>query len=199
MLTLGQNRVYQFIISFYKEQGYAPSTGEIAEGIGIQSRGVAHRYIKALESHGLIQLVPGKKRNIRLLDTDNQQRFQMPLLGKIAAGQPIAAILDEDTVDVTQMFLTPGRYALRVEGDSMIDEGIYDGDLIICQHSDYAEDGQIVVALIDGESATLKRLQRDNANQVTLLPANAQHQPQTYSSDRVTIQGVYVGLLRFSN
>lgn len=198
MLTLGQNKVYQFIVSFYQANGYAPSTGEIAEGIGIVSRGVVHRYLRALESHQLIILESGKKRNIRLIEKENKQTYTLPLLGKIAAGQPIEAILDEDTVDVTSMFVTPGRFVLRVDGDSMIDEGIHHDDLIICQQAEYASEGQIVVALVDGESATLKKLSYQKPGYTILLPANSNHKPQVYESSRVTIQGVYVGLLRFS-
>lgn len=199
MLTLGQHKTYQFIETYIEEHGYAPSMAEIALGIGISSRGVAHRYVKALEEKGYLMLDVGRKRNIRLLEPEAKKiSYRLPLLGKIAAGQPIESVLDNETVDMTSLFLTPGHYVLRVQGDSMIDEGIFDGDLIICKHADRADDGQIVVALIDGESATLKKLGREKPGWVSLYPANANHQVQTYPSERVRIQGVYVGLLRVS-
>ena len=199
MLTLGQNKVYQFIQSHIKTYGHAPTVAEIACGIGIRSRGVAHRYVKALVDAGLLQLEKGRRRNIRLKSTNSAHgRFVLPLLGKIAAGQPIEAISDEETVDVTDMFLTHGRYMLRVQGDSMVDDGILDGDLIICHQTNRASEGQIVVALIDKEQATLKRLSLRQPGFITLIPASPNHAPQTYASDRVEIQGVYVGLLRCS-
>lgn len=200
MLTLGQHKVYRFITEYMQRHSCAPTMAEVADGIGIRSRGVAHRYVKALCDVGYLALEEGKKRNIRLLKRSLTKDFSysLPLLGKIAAGQPIEAVVDEETVDITNMFLTQGRYVLRVQGDSMVDEGILDGDLIICHQTDRAEEGQIVVALIDRESATLKRLSLKNPGFITLHPANAAHAPQTYPSDRVRIQGVYVGLLRFS-
>ena len=200
MLTIMQIKVYRFIESFYDQHGYAPTTAEIAEAIGIQSRGVAYRYIKALSQAGYIQLIEGKKRNIKLSSSRplSSTHARLPLLGKIAAGQPIEAVVDEESIDVASLFVMPGRYVLRVQGDSMVDEGILDGDLIVCHQTSTADDGQIVVALIDGESATLKRIRYHQTGMVTLLPANAAHSPQTYPVNRVKIQGVYVGLLRFS-
>ena len=198
MLTLSQTKVFHFIKAYVAQHQYAPTVAEIAQEIGIRSRGVAYRYVKALVEEGYIALEEGKKRNIRLLEKASkfEGRFSLPLLGKIAAGMPIEAIVDEDTVDITNMFLTQGRYVLRVQGDSMMDEGILDGDLIICHQTDKAREGQIVVALIDKEHATLKRLSLKNPGFVTLIPANPSHQAQTYLSTRVDIQGVYVGLLR---
>ena len=199
MLTLGQHRVYRFIQQFVEQHQYSPTTAEIAVGIGIQSRGVVHRYLKALHAAGYIDLIPHKRRNIHLLPRESEStELTLPLLGRIAAGEPIEAIHDDETVNVTEMFLTPGRYALRVKGDSMIDQGIQDGDIIICQHASRAHNGQIVVALIDQNEATLKRLQKNNDATVSLIPANAQHRIQIYPSHRVTIQGVFIGLLRLS-
>ncbi len=197
MLTLAQHNVYRFIQQYIEENELAPTTGEIAQAIGIKSRGVVYRYIKALEQAGYIELIPNKRRNISIKKQQSGE-LEIPLLGKIAAGLPIEAVHDNETVNVTNLFLSPGRYALRVKGDSMLDEGIHDGDIIICQEANTADNGQIVVALVDNESATLKRLQKNNDNTVTLLPANTQHAPQTYIHTRVRIQGVFVGLLRFT-
>lgn len=198
MLTLAQHKVYRFIQQYFKQHQYSPSTAEIAQGIGISSRGVVHRYLKALEKHDYIQLQPGKKRNIVLCSENKNIEFSLPLLGLIAAGQPIETLYDNETINVTEMFLSPGRYALRVKGDSMIDEGIHDGDIIICQHADQADNGKIVVALIDGAEATLKRLQNNQDGTISLQPANPAHRVQTYASHRVTVQGIFIGLLRFS-
>ena len=199
MLTLGQHRVYRFIQQYSLQHQHAPTTAEIASGIGIQSRGVVHRYLKALQESGYIGLEPNKKRNIYLVNPqDPVSEFTLPLLGRIAAGEPIEAIHDSETVNVTEMFLSSGRYALRVKGDSMIDEGIHDGDIIICQHADSASNGQIVVALVDRAEATLKRLQKNADATISLIPANAQHRVQVYASHRVTIQGIFIGLLRLS-
>ena len=197
MLTLAQHNVYRFIQDFIEKNQYSPTTAEIAEGIGIKSRGVVHRYLKALVDAGHIDLEPNRKRNIRLKE-ENKMDYQLPLLGKIAAGMPIEAVQDNESVDIASMFLTPGRYALRVKGNSMIDEGIHDGDVIICQHADSARDGQIVVALVDNEGATLKKLRRNRDATITLMPANSEHHPQTYACDRVRIQGIFVGLLRMA-
>ncbi|MEC8978263.1 MAG: transcriptional repressor LexA [Pseudomonadota bacterium] len=197
MLTLMQHKVYRFIKDFTAENHLSPTTKEIAQGIGIQSRGVVHRYLKALEQADYITLVPNKRRNI-VINKHDKMDLSIPLLGKIAAGMPIEAVRDSETVDVTNLFLSPGRYALRVKGESMLDEGIHDGDIIICQESRVAENGQIVVALIDEESATLKRIQKNKDRTVTLLPANSLHKPQTYDYNRVRIQGVFVGLLRLT-
>lgn len=197
MLTLAQHNVYRFIQDFIEKNQYSPTTAEIAEGIGIKSRGVVHRYLKALVDAGHIDLEPNRKRNIRLKE-ENKMDYQLPLLGKIAAGMPIEAVHDNESVDIASMFLTPGRYALRVKGNSMIDEGIHDGDVIICQHADSARDGQIVVALVDNEGATLKKLRRNRDATITLIPANSEHHPQTYACDRVRVQGIFVGLLRMA-
>ena len=199
MLTLGQHRVYRFIKNYMEQHQYAPTTAEIAMGIGIQSRGVVHRYLKALEDAGYLRLQPNKRRNIVLQTPVHQAvNLSIPLLGRIAAGEPIEALYDDESINVTEMFLSADRYALRVKGDSMIDEGIHDGDIIICQHADSARDGQIVVALIDRTEATLKRLKKHENGMVSLIPANQNHHTQIYPSHRVTIQGLFVGLLRFS-
>jgi len=199
MLTMSQRRTHEFIKKFFEEHGYSPTAAEIAEGIGIKSRGVVHRYLKALVQAGHIALTPKRHRNISLL-TSVQELFtgavSLPLLGTIAAGQPIEAIPQQESIDVASVFVGANRYALKVKGDSMIDEGILDGDVVICEKHDSATDGQIVVALIDHEEATLKRLQRNADQTVTLIPANTQLHPMIYAADRVTIQGVYIGLIR---
>lgn len=196
MLTAAQHKTFQFVKQFVARHGYSPTTAEIAKGIQIKSRGVVYRYLQALVTQGLIQLMPNRRRNIQLLDP---QLEHLPLVGQIAAGNPIEAISQQESIDVSQIFLGANRFALRVKGDSMIDEGILDGDIVVCSASDTAKTGQIVVALVDHEQATLKRLQCNPDNTITLFPANAQHKPQVYAADRVKIQGIFIGLLRYNN
>lgn len=192
MLTLAQRKTEEFIRKFFKEHNYAPTASEIAEGIGIKSRGVVHRYLKALEDAGRIALTPKRHRNIRLSDTGS-----LPLLGAIAAGQPIEAIPQQESIDVASIFVGANRFALKVKGDSMVDEGILDGDIVICEKRETADNGQIVVALIDREEATLKRLQCNLDKTVTLHPANSALKPMVYPASRVAIQGIYIGLVRY--
>lgn len=167
---------------------------EIAEGIGIHSRGVIHRYVAALANAGLLQLIPGRHRNIRLL---SNPVYALPLKGRIAAGSPIEAITDNETLDIVHIFLGPNRYALKVKGDSMKDEGIFDGDVVVCEQCENPPDGKIAVALIDNQEVTLKRVKYNTDNTVTLTPANKLLSPVTYPQERVSFQGIYVGLLRF--
>lgn len=199
MLTLSQRKTEAFIRKFFKEHGYAPTASEIAEGIGIKSRGVVHRYLKALAQAGRIALTPKRHRNIRLLEpvTEILEGLNpLPLLGSIAAGRPIEAIPQHENVDVANIFIGPNRYALKVKGDSMVDEGILDGDVVICERRDSADNGQIAVALVDHEEATLKRIQHNPDSTITLHPANSKLKPMVYPADRVTIQGIYIGLIR---
>lgn len=194
MLTVGQRRTYEFISSYFSEYGHAPTVAEIAAGTGLRSRGVVHRYLRALVTAGVIALIPNRHRNIHLT-AKARENFSLPLVGRIAAGKPIEAIPQIETVDVASLFLGPRRYALRVVGDSMMDDGIFEGDIVVCERCETAENGQVVVALIDNHEATLKRFKREGSC-VTLLPANTALQPMEYLASRVQIQGIYVGLLR---
>ncbi len=194
MLTRKQEEVLGFIRQFFHQQGYAPTAAEIAAGIGIRSRGVVHRYLKALVEAKQISLLAKRHRNIQLVVAENT----LPLIGRIAAGQPIEAIEQQDSLDLINLFLGQNRYALQVKGDSMIDEGILDGDLVVCEQAQQAENGQIVVALIDSEKATLKQFKSNQDNTVTLIPANKSLEPMTYAAQRVRVQGVYIGLLRLT-
>lgn len=196
MTTLRERETLEFIKKFMAQHDYSPTMAEIASGIGIKSRGVVHRYVSALRDAGLIAITPNKHRNIMLMP-DLAQNGQLPLLGRIAAGRPIEAIPDRETVDLANIFLQENRYALEVRGDSMIEEGILDGDIVVCQRASTANDGQIVVALVDENETTLKRLRRNQDDTITLIPANAEYTAMTYKGERVKIQGVFVGLLRF--
>jgi repressor LexA len=196
MLTSREKATYDFIQSYLSENDIAPTTSEIATFLNIQSRGVVHRYIKALEDKGLIRLQKGKWRNIEVIE--QVESGSIPLLGCIAAGEPIEAINEPEVIEISSIFSGPGRYALKVKGDSMIDEGIFDGDIVICQSATTARSGQIVVALVDMQAATLKRLQWNDDQTIALIPANSSHRTQIYPAHQVKIQGIFIGLLRYS-
>lgn len=193
MLTLGQKRTYKFVQNFINTNHFAPTAAEIAAGTGITSRGVVHRYLKALEEAGYLRLLPNRHRNIELCST--HPAAGLWLKGEIAAGAPIEAVEMPESVDL-DCFQSEDCFALRVRGDSMIEEGILDGDIVVCRSVPTGVDGQIVVALIDERDVTLKRLERQG-NTVILYPANSQLPPVTYAAERVTVQGLYVGLLRY--
>lgn len=195
MLTNKQNQVLKMIRDYYAEHGQSPTIAEIADHLGIQSRGMAHRHVKNLEKAGWLTLLPKRWRNIQL----HQDFSQLPIVGKIAAGSPIEAIESHEEFDLVDWFLGPGRYALKVEGDSMMEEGILNGDVIVCQSAQTARSGQIVVALIDNSSATLKRIAYPDTDHICLIPANKEYNDQVYHASRITIQGIFVGLLRVAN
>ncbi|VAX10161.1 SOS-response repressor and protease LexA [hydrothermal vent metagenome] len=170
-----------------------PSLSEVAEGIGIRSKGVAHRYVQALAEAGALILHPGQHRGIELVE----DALSIPLLGRIAAGQPIEAIPGQDQLDLSTLYGPNRYYALRVTGDSMVDAGILDGDTVIIEQRDIANDGEIVVALIDGENATLKRLKYRQDGSLALIAENTTMPPMIYAAERVVIQGIVVGQLRW--
>ncbi|GMR20469.1 MAG: transcriptional repressor LexA [Gammaproteobacteria bacterium] len=194
-LTDRERETYQFIGDFHRRYGYTPKLKEIAENLGISSRGTVHRYLKALEAKGYIALTTGVARGIRLLD-DTLRPGCLPLMGRIAAGLPIEAIPDQEYIDLSEFFVGPGRYVLHVQGDSMIEAGILDGDMAVIKQCDGAENGQIVVALVDNQEATLKRLTDNGDGTITLFPANRTMTPMRYTCDRVKVQGVLVGQFR---
>ncbi len=198
-MTRGQQKVYTFIKHYIEQHHYAPSLAEIAKGIGIgeRSKSLISRYVHALADANLIELAAGQYRQIRL----KVEKALIPLVGCIAAGQPIEAISTLDQVDVISMLQEKAQcspYALRVKGDSMIEAGIFDGDIVVCEPRSHAYNGEIVVALIEEQEATLKRIQYTENNTITLLPANAALSPMVYPASQVRVQGVYLGLLRFT-
>lgn len=196
-LTDKQRETLDFIQRYIATHTVSPKLQEIADGIGISSRGVAHRYVQALTDAGYLSVGNGQHRGIQLLQNNpHRPESTLPLLGKIAAGRPIEAIAGEDELDLSEFF---GRsnFAIRVQGDSMIEAGILDGDMVIIEFRETANDGDIVVALIDETESTLKRFKRsDKGKYIKLIPANSEMEPMIYEADRVRIQGVLVGQLR---
>lgn len=189
--------VHDFIRAYVARHGYPPKLREIARHLGISSRGTVHRYLRALESEGLIAIEPERARGVRLRAVRNAAApAALPLLGRIAAGRPIEAIPGEEEIDLSEFFVNRNRFVLRVAGDSMIEDGILDGDMVIVEKRETADNGEIVVALIDNQEATLKRLQKNHDDTVTLRPANSRMAPLRLSAARVRIQGVVVGQFR---
>jgi repressor LexA len=198
MPTDRSRQVYDFVRAYTARHGYAPKLREIAGHLGIHSRGVVHRHLRVLEAEGLLRIEPDRARGIRLRGRTAAaaRPGQLPLLGRIAAGRPIEAIPGEDEIDLSEFFVNHNRFVLRVAGDSMIEDGILDGDMVVVEKRDTADNGEIVVALIDGVEATLKRLQKNRDGSVTLRPANAALAPMRYNAARVRIQGIVVGQFR---
>lgn len=197
MPTDRERQVYAFIRRYIARHGFAPKLTEIADGIGIRSRGVIHRYLQALADAGLIEIEAGRHRGIRLADPATAESgLELPLLGSIVAGMPLQAVADEQTIDLAEFFVSPDRFVLRVQGDSMIDAGILDGDMVVVRQTARADNGDIVVALIDGDEATLKTLRHNPDGSVTLIPANPALAPMVYPAGRIQVQGVVVAQLR---
>ncbi|WP_455913428.1 transcriptional repressor LexA [Pseudomonas syringae] len=200
MTTLSPKRaaILTFIRDRIAQNGQPPSLAEISEAFGFASRSVARKHIVALTDAGLIEVVANQARGIRLLDTGPRpQMLDIPVLGRVAAGAPIGPDLDNyDTFTLdSRTFMRVPDYLLRVSGDSMIDDGILDGDLVGILQSAEARDGQIIVARLDGE-VTIKRLERGD-DQLRLLPRNPAYQPIIVRPDQdFAIEGVFCGLVR---
>ncbi len=196
-LTDKQQLTLDFIQRYLAIHSIAPKLQEIADGIGISSRGVAHRYVQALTDAGFISTNNNKHRGIRLIKPNpHRPESILPLLGKIAAGKPIEAIPGEDQLDLRDFF-GHNNFAVRVQGDSMIEAGIMDGDTVIIEFRETANDGDIVVALIDEAETTLKRFKRSHKGRyIKLIPANKEMEEMVYEASRVRIQGVLIGQLR---
>ncbi len=198
MVTPVQQKVYEYIQDHIGEHGYSPSLSEVARGIGISPKSISliSRSIHALVEAGRLKF---DKKGYRSVQVADEGALTLPLLGKIAAGSPIEAIEDRRCVDLGSLLKGKNHFVLEVCGDSMIDEGIFNHDMVICRETKTAQEGDIVVALIDNQEATLKRISFRIADRVTLIPANTALKPKAYLPQRVQVQGVFVGLLRLRN
>jgi repressor LexA len=195
-LTRRQRAVLESIRESRRRQAHAPTLDELCRSLGLRSRGSLHKHIQALVEAGYVEPLSGKQRGLRLCEPTENDALPLPLLGRIAAGRPIEALPDAQELDVPRQLRTKGRcYVLQVRGDSMVDEGILDGDWVVIEERDHARDGEIVVALIDGEEATLKRIEQ-LPGACILHPANPDLEPLCYAPERVRIQGVVVGQMR---
>ncbi len=194
-LTPNQLRVLRFIRKFVGENGYSPTMSEIAQGLGI-SKPTVQQYIEVLETKRAIRRQRYAHRSIEVVTEEDEEKTQLPLLGRIAAGEPIEAIEDREMVDVAgALGMERGRdlFLLQVKGDSMINEHIFHGDYVVVEKTETAENGETVVALLRDNTATLKKLYREK-NRIRLQPANPEMKPM-YARE-VAIQGVVRGVFR---
>ncbi len=207
MLTFQQEKLLKFIIDYQKQNNVTPSFDEMKDGLDLKSKSGIHRIVSALEERGYIKKLNNRARaieiikNVNLIDTENGKNknsiISIPILGKIAAGLPIEAISDNTNyIELPETLLKKGEYfILNVEGDSMIEAGIFDGDQVVIRKANDANNGEIVVALIDNIEATLKRIFK-RGQQVALQPENSNYKTVIYGPDRIQIQGVLKHLIR---
>ncbi len=198
-LTRRQKEIVDYIAAFIDSRGYSPSIEEIGHHFGFASPNAVFKHLKALEKRGYIRRHSHAARSIELLERAGggpNALMELPLLGAIAAGTPIEALENAETIQVPPDFTGRGsHYVLRVKGESMIDEHIADGDFVIVREADHADNGDVVVALVDGESATLKRYYREGGR-IRLQPANPAMDPIYVDEERLRIRGVVVGVMR---
>ncbi len=198
MVTPRQRQIYDYLCRYSDAHSYAPTMAEIGKQFKLSSPASVHHILSGLEREGLIRRIPNVSRGIEVVREEiAEQEFEIPLLGVVAAGQPIEAILSHETVCVPRDFLGRERlFALRVRGDSMIGEQIREGDCIIVESRQTANNGEMVVALVNGSDATVKKFYKER-DRIRLEPANPRYKPIIVSPpDRVTIQGVVKGLIR---
>ena len=196
MLTGLEEKILQCITQHITQNGHSPTLVEIGESLDIKSKGTVHRYVESLIEKGHLHRTGRSWRGLRLTGEQSRRLLILPFAGRIAAGQPIEAIPEQLEINFSDMLMGEGRYVLEVKGDSMIEAGIFNGDLVIIRESATADNGDIVVALIDNGEATLKKL-RKHGDRVELIPANQLMAPMIYPADRVHIQGVVVGQVRY--
>ncbi|WP_447762375.1 transcriptional repressor LexA [Sphingopyxis panaciterrae] len=222
MLTAKQHELLHFIQQKLDASGISPSFEEMKEALGLKSKSGIHRLISALEERGFLRRLPNRARALEVLKIPEAAKsaparenvvplrksppamrpiaandiIEVPLHGKIAAGVPIEAFEDHSNLAVPAALLGSGEhYALEVSGDSMVEAGIFDGDYALIQKASTAREGDIVVALVDGQDATLKYFRREG-QMIRLDPANSAYEPQRYPAERVIVQGRLSGLLR---
>ena len=198
-VTRRQREILDFIAGHLDAKGYAPSFEEIAQQFGFHSLATVHEHLTNLERKGYIRRAHNESRAIEIIPPKGQTgATELPLLGLVAAGQPIEAISGNDTIAVPdELIPRRGRsYVLKVRGDSMIDEHIKDGDFVVVQERNQADSGQTVVALVHGDSATVKRFYREPGGWIRLQPANPSMQPLRVNERDVIVQGVVVGVIR---
>ena len=197
-LTKRQRQILDFLNEFIDKHGYAPSLEEVGQRFGLSSLATVHKHLTNLQEKGFIRRAWNKSRSVELEPTRLDARaLEIPLSGNVAAGAPIEALVTNETVSVPDDLVRrpEATYALRVRGESMIDEQIRDGDIVIVEGRRTANNGEMVVALVRGFDVTLKKFYRDNGR-IRLQPANAMIQPIVVDADQVQIQGVVVGVLR---
>lgn len=199
-LTRRQKQLLDHLREYLAAHGYAPSYEEIAVHFGFASLATVHEHLENLKRKGYIRKSYNESRSIELVAEDARvSAVELPLLGSVAAGEPIEAIQDQEVVAVPVEMLgrrSGEHYVLRVKGDSMIDEQIRDGDYIVVNGRQSARDGEMVVALVQADSATVKKLYREPDGRIRLQPAHPSMAPLYYPAEDVVVQGVVIGVIR---
>jgi repressor LexA len=196
-LTKRQREILDYVDSFIDSYGYSPSFEEIANYFGYSSLATVHEHLTNLEQKGFLRKNYNKSRSLELVRAEGTLAVELPLLGSVAAGLPIEAVEEQETISVPHDMLRAGsNYVLRVKGSSMVDEQIRDGDYIIVNSRQTAENGEMVVALVGGDSATVKKFFRESDGRIRLQPANPTMQPMYFPESEVQIQGIVIAVIR---
>ena len=205
VLTERQRRVMDFIAGFLRERNYSPSFQEIADGLGLNSIATVHKHIATLERKGYLKRGQNQSRSLepgpRFLYEARRQRqgragLELPLLGRIAAGQPVETLEQPETISLADIAGHKDVFVLRVKGDSMIEDHIVNGDFILVERTAQVAEGDIAVALVNGSETTLKRFHREPDGRIRLQPANARMKAIFVAPDQLTIQGRLIAVLR---
>jgi repressor LexA len=197
-LTKRQREILDYLNEFIQQHGYAPSLEEVGQRFNLSSLATVHKHLTNLQDKGFIRRAWNRSRSVELLPSRSGGRaVELPLLGYVAAGMPIEAVATSESIAVPEALVTGKRdtYVLRVRGDSMIDEQIRDGDWVVVEDRKSADNGELVIALVGGHDATLKKFYKENGR-IRLQPANPSMQPILVDPDSVQIQGVVVGVMR---
>lgn len=196
-ITRRQKEVLDFLSGFTQKHGYSPSYEEIAHGLGLTSLATVHKHVTNLQNKGMLQRAHNRSRSIDVLPAKPAKRAfeRLPLAGRIAAGQPVEAIETAETISLGDIIGSRDVFALEVRGDSMRDEHIVSGDYVLVERTKTAREGEIVVALVDGSEATLKRFYREGS-MIRLQPSNSEMAPIFAPAASVAIQGKVLGILR---
>ena len=198
MLTFKQKKLLDFLVDYYNENNVYPTFDEMRDFLKIKSKSGIHKLLSSLEEKGYVNRLPHKARALSINSSVNENEKNLPFLGRIAAGNPIEAITGSfEQISVPNYLINnkDEHFTLEVTGDSMVDAGIFDGDIVIIRKTEAANSGDIVVALIDQNEVTLKRF-RSFKNSIALEPANKNYKIRLFGEGRVKIQGKLVGLIR---
>ena len=198
MLTLKQKNLLDFINLYYRDNDMFPTYDEMRKALNIKSKSSVHKLISSIEERGFIERIPHKARAMQLKQKGEKEKKKIPFLGRIAAGNPIEAIANSfEHISVPDYLLKNNEehFTLEVIGDSMKDEGILNGDIVVIKKQETAISGDVVVALIDDNEVTLKKF-RSYKNSIALEPANKNYKTRIFGIERVNIQGILVGLIR---
>jgi repressor LexA len=204
VLTKRQKEVLNFLVNFENKNGYSPSFEEIAKGMRLSSLATVHKHLSTLEKKGFIRRGYNQSRSVEVLQLPQPVRkdildrhvVELPLAGRIAAGRPLEAVEDREMISLADFARGQNTFVLQVTGESMRDDHILDGDYIVVEQTQVANSGEIVVALVGEDEATVKRLYRESGGRIRLQPANEKMAPIIVPANDVRIQGRVVGVLR---